>query len=54
MKPTCFLSIEPSIHSVWSNPSCDTFVYPEPAAFPCVRCDLHTILLNYAMHSLLA
>jgi hypothetical protein len=45
--------IESSVDSVRRDPPHYTFVSAESAAFPSVRCDLQSILLNYAMDSLL-
>ena len=50
MRDAC---VESPINSVWCDPAYNTFVGTESAAFPGVGSDLHAILLDYAMYSLL-
>ena len=45
--------VEPSVHSVRSDPPYDTFVRAESAALSGERCDLHAVLLDYALYTLL-
>ena len=45
--------VEPSVHSIGSDPPYDTFVRAESAALSGERCDLHAVLLDYAMYTLL-
>ena len=45
--------IESPVDPVWCDPAYNAFVSTESTAFPGVGCDLHAILLNYAMNPLL-
>ena len=48
-----YSGFEASMDSVRGNLSRDTFICAEFAAFPGKGCDLHPILLNYTVHTLL-
>lgn len=48
-----YSGFEASMDSVRGNLSHDTFICAEFAAFPGKGCDLHPILLNYTVHTLL-